>query len=81
MEQEDREEFEVCCLCDALLSADSASAFGFGTENVLCASCATARGGRYDAVRDVWEVVPDLRGLADEAYGAAPREKRKRDGA
>jgi hypothetical protein len=39
---------------------------------VLCAAGATARGGRYDAGRDVWDVSPDLTGLADEAYGAAP---------
>ena len=78
MHSEEREDLEVCSLCGAELSLDSQRAFGFGTENVLCAACATARGGRYDAQRDVWEVEPDLEGLADEAYGAAPHEKSRR---
>jgi hypothetical protein len=80
MEPEDREQLDVCSLCGARLS-DSAPAFGFGTENVLCGPCAMARGGRYNAERDVWDVAPDLSGLADEAYGAAPRERRGRGGA
>jgi hypothetical protein len=82
MDPEDRGELDdVCCLCGAVLSVDSAGAFGFGTENVLCAACASARGGRYDAERDVWDVAPDLTGLPDEAYGAAPHERRGRRGA
>lgn len=80
MDPEDREELDVCSLCGALLSVDSAGRFEFGTENVLCAACAMARGGRYDAERDVWEVAPDLSGLVDEAYGAAPHERRGRRG-
>jgi hypothetical protein len=80
MDPEDREELDACSLCGALLS-EAAGGFGFGTENVLCAACATARGGRYDAERDVWEVAPDLGGLPDEAYGAAPHERRGRGGA
>ena len=81
MEPDDREDYEVCSLCGASLSVDAECGFGFGTENVLCAACATARGGRYDAERDVWEVAPDLGGLTDEAYGAAPHERRGRHGA
>jgi hypothetical protein len=79
MEPEDREEaVDVCCACGAVLPGGAEGVFAFGTENVLCAACATARGGRYDAVRDLWEVAPDLTGLSDEAYGAAPHEVRKR---
>jgi len=78
MEPEDREALDVCSLCGAVLSANAERAFVFGTGNALCAACATARGGRYDAERDAWEVAPDLGGLADEAYGAAPHEQRGR---
>jgi hypothetical protein len=74
----EREECDVCCLCGAVLTADSERGFGFGTGNVLCAACATARGGRYDAEREAWAVSPDLSGLPDEAYGAAPRARRPR---
>lgn len=78
MDPDDRDDLDTCSLCGAVLSVDSERAFGFGTENVLCAACATARGGRYDAQHDVWEVEPDLTGLTDEAYGAAPHEVRRR---
>jgi hypothetical protein len=74
---EDREEREVCASCGVRVAPESEGAFGFGTGNVLCAECAGARGGRYDARRDVWDVAPDLAGLSDEAYGAAPHERRR----
>lgn len=76
MEREEWEGTRECADCGRAVVADGA--FGFGTENVLCAACATARGGRYDAERDVWETAPDLAGLADEAYGASPHERRGR---
>jgi hypothetical protein len=76
MDPDDREDFAVCSLCGAQVSEESEGIFGFGTQNVLCGECAIARGGRYDALRDAWEVAPDLTGLPDEAYGAAPREVR-----
>ena len=69
MDPEDREDLDVCCLCGAALSVESDCAFAFGAQNLLCAECATARGGRYDAERDRWDVAPDLTGLPDEAYG------------
>jgi hypothetical protein len=69
---------EVCSACGAAVDADDAGVFAFGTENLLCAACARARGGRYDARRDAWEAEPDLSGLRDEAYGAAPHEQRRR---
>lgn len=77
MEREEFEGLASCAACGAQVAADAASGYGFGTENVLCRSCALERGGRYDAARDVWEVEPDLTGLADEAYGAAPHEMRR----
>jgi hypothetical protein len=74
---EDREERETCALCGERIAPASERAFGFGAGNVLCARCAAARGGRFDAERDVWDVSPDLSGIADEAYGAAPHEMRR----
>ena len=76
MEREEWDEAAVCVLCGAQVSA-AENPFVFGTENVLCSECALARGGRYDAARDVWETEPDLTGLPDEAYGAAPHERRR----
>jgi hypothetical protein len=73
----DRVEREVCAACGQRIAVDSERAFGFGAENALCAACAIQRGGRYDAERDVWDVAPDLAGLDDEAYGAAPHERRR----
>jgi hypothetical protein len=75
---EDREERESCALCGERIAPATERGFAFGAGNVLCAACAAARGGRYDAGRDAWEVAPDLSGLADEAYGAAPHEVRGR---
>ena len=74
---EDREEGEICASCGARIVDELESGFAFGTENVLCATCAIRRGGRYDAQRDVWDQPPDLTGLADEAYGASPHEVRR----
>jgi len=76
MDHEESEEVAVCALCGADVS-ETGSPFVFGTENVLCPECAVARGGRYDPERDVWAVEPDLTGLVDEAYGAAPHERRR----
>ena len=79
MEQDDRsEEALVCAACGAAVASDAERAFEFGDENVLCAACATARGGRYDEHRDAWEPPPDLSGIGDEAYGATPGERRRR---
>ena len=75
---ENREEREACALCGVRIAPESERAFMFGVDNVLCAACAIARGGRYDEQRDAWDVAPDLGGLADEAYGAAPHEVRRR---
>lgn len=74
---ENREEREVCASCGERIALDSERGFVFGTGNVLCAACATRRGGRYDARRDAWDEPPDLSGLADEAYGASPHEVRR----
>ena len=80
MEREPDEgtEASVCAACGAAVLSDSERAFEFGDENVLCWECATARGGRYDEARDAWERPPDLQGLGDEAYGAAPHETHRR---
>jgi hypothetical protein len=78
MEREEFESEDVCSQCGTRIHAGTEGAFGFGDENVLCRACATARGGRYDAERDEWDVAPDLTGLRDEAYGATPGEAARR---
>jgi hypothetical protein len=78
MDQDERDDTEICSACGAVIAPGADGVFGFGTENVLCGACAEARGGRYDAQRDRWEVEPDLSGLGDEAYGASPHEQRRR---
>ena len=78
MEQEERDSADACSACGAAVEENTQGAFGFGTENVLCGACARARGGRYDPVRDAWDALPDLSGLGDEAYGAAPHERSRR---
>lgn len=77
MQRDEWEGADVCAACGGPVT-ESGRAFGFGTENALCFDCATARGGRFDGERDVWEAAPDLSGLRDEAYGAAPHEMRRR---
>jgi hypothetical protein len=64
--------------CGARITSDLDRTFAFGAENLLCGSCAAARGGRYDAERDAWDPPPDLADLPDEAYGASPHEMRRR---
>lgn len=76
MQQEEWEGARICAACGAQVPAGG-RIFAFGTDNALCGECGVARGGRYDAERDVWDVQPDLTGLTDEAYGAAPHEKRR----
>lgn len=78
MEQDEWESSDLCSACGARIEAGAEGSFGFGTENVLCPACAAARGGRYDAEGERWVVEPDLSGLGDEAYGAAPHEQRRR---
>jgi hypothetical protein len=75
---EDRQQREACALCGERIAAETERGFAFGTGNLLCAACAEARGGRYDANRDCWDVAPDLTDLPDEAYGAAPHETTRR---
>ena len=78
MQENERDTADVCSACGAAVDESAQGAFGFGTENVLCGACARARGGRYDALRDTWDTLPDLSGLGDEAYGAAPHERSPR---
>lgn len=76
MEPEEWEVSEACALCGAAIGAEHDRCFAFGTGNLLCWECAAERGGRYDFERDAWDRPPELAGLADEAYGATPRERR-----
>jgi hypothetical protein len=76
---DDREPSDLCGVCGSSLSAETQSAYSFGTAGVLCFECSIARGGRFDADRDTWDPPPDIAGLPDEAYGAAPHERRHKD--
>ena len=78
MQDRDEQGSEVCAGCGRSVAAGSEQTYAFGDENFLCAGCAVDRGGRYDEARDVWAVTPDLSGLPDEAYGAAPHERERR---
>lgn len=77
MEREDWERPDTCSLCGAQIPADAPGVFAFGAGNALCGECAMARGGRYDAEREVWDRAPDLADLGDEAYGSSPHEQRR----
>jgi hypothetical protein len=72
------EERETCAACGAQVAGEPDRSFAFGSGNVLCWQCATARGGRYDADREAWDREPDLTNLSDEAYGASPHERERR---
>lgn len=74
----DDDDREACAACGAQVSPGAERGFAFGSGNVLCWQCATARGGRYDAHRETWDRAPDVSGLADEAYGASPHEAERR---
>jgi len=76
MEPGEFDSLDCCALCGEPIPVDSERSFAFGADNVLCWECAIERGGSYDAARDVWDCVPDLAGLSDEAFGASPHERR-----
>ena len=77
MAGEEWERGESCAQCGAAVDASSDRSFAFGAGNQLCWTCATERGGRYDAGREAWSVRPDVADLPDEAYGASPHERRR----
>jgi len=56
----------LCSDCGALLDLDGARVYRFGEQGFLCWSCATRRGGSYDAERDVWTAPPSLADLERE---------------
>jgi hypothetical protein len=53
-----------CADCGEEIRPGHDPAFTFGTDGVLCAKCATRRGGRYDAVHDHWVREPDYGDLS-----------------
>ncbi len=57
---------ENCVICGVPVAAGIDCGFAYGASSVLCQACAVRRGGIYDALRDRWEVEPDLGGLPDE---------------
>jgi hypothetical protein len=66
MHRSEHDELDLCVDCGSELRASHDHGFWFGTTGVLCAACASRRGGRYDADRDAWVVVPDYGDLEAE---------------
>jgi hypothetical protein len=65
MHESEERELVVCAVCGTSLSVAGDRAYGFGADSALCWDCAVARGGRYDAVHERWEVPPRTDGLRD----------------
>ena len=66
MDRSEMDELERCVECQTEVQVVQDRAFAFGTTGVLCSTCATRRGGRYDANRDVWVVPPEYGDLEAE---------------
>ena len=64
MHRSESRELSSCALCGALVDARE-RAFSFGSEGVLCFSCALERGGAYDAEHDRWTQSPDVSDLSE----------------
>ena len=57
-----------CADCGAPILSGAEAGFDFGEDAVLCSSCATRRGGSYDAHQERWVTAPrvaDLLGKPD----------------
>ena len=54
MEREELENLEVCLQCGATVEPRKERSFEFGIGNLLCWSCALERGGRFDAMLDLF---------------------------
>jgi hypothetical protein len=55
-----------CADCGARVLSGAEAGYGFGDNAVLCASCATRRGGSYDARQERWVEPPRVADLLDE---------------
>jgi hypothetical protein len=55
----------LCCVACGALVDTREGVYSFGTQGVLCFSCALRRGGAYDAAHDRWTHSPDVSDLAE----------------
>lgn len=55
-----------CADCGDPVLSGAESGFGFGDNSVLCSTCATRRGGSYDARQDRWVQPPRFADLLEE---------------
>lgn len=56
----------LCADCGARILAGAEDGFGFGESGMLCSSCATQRGGSYDARQERWVRAPRVADLVDK---------------
>lgn len=52
-----------CADCGARILAGAEDGFDFGESSTLCGTCATKRGGSYDAHRERWVRAPSVADL------------------
>ena len=63
MHREEAEDVIYCALCRNPIAESVETAFQYSRGGCLCSSCATKRGGKYDAREERWTTAPDLEGL------------------
>lgn len=59
------EDLTGCADCGMIIASGEERTYAFGTDGVLCMSCAVRRGGAYDEARDRWVLAPRV----DDLYG------------
>jgi hypothetical protein len=55
-----------CADCGAPILSGAEAGFGFGEDAMLCSTCATRRGGCYDAHQERWTESPRVADLLEE---------------
>ena len=66
MHRSELDQGTLCADCGALMLAGAEDGFGFGESSMLCASCATRRGGSYDARQERWVCAPRVADRVDQ---------------
>lgn len=66
MEHAERSDIVGCIECGQSVDTTFDHPFAITDEIVLCASCATRRGGAYDSDKEKWTVAPRLEEIPEE---------------
>jgi hypothetical protein len=66
MRRSELDQAAECADCGAPVLSGAEAGFGFGEDAVLCSTCATRRGGSYDARQERWVQAPRFADLLDE---------------